>query len=153
MKFADSYWTLFHIQDSRWNIVSCEFYMMFSNTTSDSLRQRCPTLSPFATCGDRQFKCGDKLDFSNFIFLAITKILNHKCNKRSDLKSLILTIKLTVNINHSKKWKKITCNKVFPKNVATKKLLSPHLWRMPFYRWTLRQRQRQSIFLWRTIKF
>ena len=24
------------------------------------LKQRCPTLSPFATCGDRQFKCGDR---------------------------------------------------------------------------------------------
>ena len=24
------------------------------------LKQRCPTLSPFATCGDRSLKCGDK---------------------------------------------------------------------------------------------
>ncbi len=27
------------------------------------LAERCPTLSPFATCGDRRFKCGDKIDF------------------------------------------------------------------------------------------
>ena len=25
----------------------------------ESLQQRCPTLSPFATCGDKRFKCGD----------------------------------------------------------------------------------------------
>ncbi len=27
------------------------------------LQQRCPTLSPFATCGDRLFKCDDKTFF------------------------------------------------------------------------------------------
>ncbi len=35
----------------------------------DALVQRCPTLSPFATSGDRQFKCGDKLNSLNFKFL------------------------------------------------------------------------------------
>ncbi len=33
--------------------------------TFDRLRQRCPTLSPLATCGDRRFKCGDRQVFIN----------------------------------------------------------------------------------------
>jgi len=54
------------------------------------LGQRCPTLSPIATCGDRQFKCGDKHNFLNFMFLAIFKILNNMCKKRSVIETLQL---------------------------------------------------------------
>jgi len=28
----------------------------FANNATKNIRQRCPTLSPFATCGDRKFK-------------------------------------------------------------------------------------------------
>ncbi len=51
---------------------------------SDPIKQRCPTLSPIATCGDRQFKCGDKHNFLNFMFLAIFKILNNMYKKLID---------------------------------------------------------------------
>jgi hypothetical protein len=40
---------------------------------------------PFATCGDRQFKCGDK---RNVIILPILKIGNYMCNKRSTMELL-----------------------------------------------------------------
>jgi hypothetical protein len=30
------------------------------------LKQRCPTLSPFATCGDKHFKCGDRYNVFKF---------------------------------------------------------------------------------------
>jgi len=38
-------------------------------TLRKTLVQRCPTLSPFATCGDRDFNCGDKHNFFDFIVL------------------------------------------------------------------------------------
>ena len=33
------------------------------------LEQRCPTLSPIATCGDKDFKCGYKHNNYNFVFM------------------------------------------------------------------------------------
>jgi len=41
---------------------------------TEILAQRCPTLSPIATCGDKH-------NFSNFMFFAIFKILNNMCKK------------------------------------------------------------------------
>jgi hypothetical protein len=35
---------------------------------SYGLEQRCPTLSPFATCGDSLFKCGDRKFFQKLHF-------------------------------------------------------------------------------------
>ncbi len=34
-------------------------------TSMVAIYQCCPTLSPFATCGDRSFKCGDRQLFQN----------------------------------------------------------------------------------------
>jgi hypothetical protein len=38
-------------------------FFSFQKTIINVIEQRCPTLSPFATCGDRLFKCGDKKFF------------------------------------------------------------------------------------------
>jgi len=39
----------------------------------DTLKHSCPTLSPFATCGDRLFKCGDNNNFFTFALLTVFK--------------------------------------------------------------------------------
>jgi len=41
---------------------------IFLCSVADPLKQRCPTLSPFATCGDRLFKCDDNHNFFIFIY-------------------------------------------------------------------------------------
>jgi hypothetical protein len=60
-----------------WNTVhatNCNHFTSFLSLLSEKanftnvIEQRCPTLSPYATCGDWQFKCGDKLNSLNFIF-------------------------------------------------------------------------------------
>jgi hypothetical protein len=37
------------------------------------LEQRCPTLSPFATCGNWRFKCGDRRLFRNVVLMTSTQ--------------------------------------------------------------------------------
>jgi len=56
------------------------------------LKQRCPTLSPIATCGDRHFKCGDRHNFCNFYIFSsiIFKILMAKIFLQSLLKDKII---------------------------------------------------------------
>jgi hypothetical protein len=54
---------------------------------SNILAQRCPTLSPFATCGDRLFKCGDKKFFpevENSIKLLLLRHTSLKCGDSKD---------------------------------------------------------------------
>jgi len=65
-------------------IFSASNWFLLSN------EQRCPTLSPIATCDDRQFKCGNKHNFFNFMFIAIFKILNNMSKKRSVIETLQL---------------------------------------------------------------
>ena len=67
---------------SKWDVMKCDHIMQLIILTRDYIKrllrtvlgecdvicidQRCPTLSPIATCGDKHFKCGDRhnsLDF------------------------------------------------------------------------------------------
>jgi hypothetical protein len=54
-----------------------------------SLKQCCPTLSPFATCGDKRFECGDRKLLEN-LFLMMNK-LQHFSNsdKSGDRENLV----------------------------------------------------------------
>jgi hypothetical protein len=54
----------------------------------DSVEQCCPTLSPFAICGDKRFKCGDKQLFKYDKY--ITYLTNY--DKSDDRKAFVATI-------------------------------------------------------------
>jgi hypothetical protein len=58
---------------------------------SNPLEQCCPTLSPFATCGDKRFECGDRQLLKN-VFLMINK-LHYLSNsdKSGDRKTFVAT--------------------------------------------------------------
>ncbi len=49
------------------------FFLTFLTNQLYYLEQhRCPTLSPFATCGDKRFKCVDRQLFRNVLLMANT---------------------------------------------------------------------------------
>ena len=50
--------------------------------------QRCPTLSPFATCGDRRFKCGDRQLLRNGYLLVNTQCFSYFLTKVATAKFL-----------------------------------------------------------------
>ncbi len=65
--------------------------------------QCCPTLSPFATCGDKGFKCGDRQLLRNG-FLIVKSISNS--DKSGDSKAFVATI--VANVATESMWLDIT---------------------------------------------
>jgi hypothetical protein len=67
-----------------------------------TLEQCCPTLSPFDTCGDKRFKCGDiqlfKYGFSNDKY--IKYLINY--DKSGDRKPFVVTI--VANVATERIW-------------------------------------------------
>ena len=47
----------------------------------EGLKQRRPTLSPFATCGDKSFECGDRQFFRNIFLLLNTQYFSQLATK------------------------------------------------------------------------
>ncbi len=61
------------------------------------LEQCCPTLSPFATCGDRSFKCGDSFFSKSYILV--------KRSIKFRLYSTFLSIVATAKSLSPQKWR------------------------------------------------
>ncbi len=84
------------------SVVKKLLFTKLSHLLKLALVQWCPTLSPFATCGDRSFKCGDRRLFGNRLVMInkpyITqifqftmqsgdgkKLVGHHCSSQSDI--------------------------------------------------------------------
>ncbi len=70
------------------------------------LSQCCPTLSSFATCGDKRFKCGDRQLLKN-VFLMINKLQYlSNSDKSGDRKTFVATI--VANVATERIWLETT---------------------------------------------
>ncbi len=76
------------------------------------LEQCCPALSPFAICGDRRFKCGDRQLFRIGILMVNTHHIYQNLTKVANVATEIMWLDNTVleHLKATKSWINITKN-------------------------------------------